>query len=225
MVKELQGERGVSSDLASHILHGTVLFIISHTVFWFQGSPFYWSSPNLLIFNVMFSLSLLVAIGMINVASSEYLWSLNCKSNLGNWIVQGFLVFVPTQILLIPFSSTMVLVSTFPSGLLIIPGAFLFLGYTVIFGYIGRAVASRYLEEDSYHQTRTRPRVQLFKGTRGRCTFCGESFRYSTHDISSEGTVRCLNCGHAFHLEPTEDLLKKLHVDREESGMGPGPVS
>jgi len=73
------------------------------------------------------------------------------------------------------------------------------------------------IEKDSYRQTRARPRSPSFVGTRGRCTACGESYRYPTHDISSEGTVRCLNCGHSFHLESTEELLKKLDTNREES--------
>jgi len=167
---------------------------------------------------------LLIVIGIINVASSEYLWSLNCRSNIENWIVQGFLVFIPTQILLMPFTDIIISSYSLP-GPLVFLAAIGVLGYMVVFGYIGRAVAKVYTEKDSYQQTHRKPGSPMIRETRGRCPSCGESYRYSTHDFSSESTVKCFNCGHTFYLEPTEELQKKLNVNREESERGLGLVS
>ena len=205
-----KGQNNIPSNLANYFLQGIILFTISYILFWIQLNPFYWFWSSLLVINMTISIFLLIVIGMINMMISESLWSLTLRSNVESWIAQGFLIALPTQILLLLFQYVIQLISTYPTITFVIYGLILFFGYSVIFGFIGNIAARKYIENEPDHRTTAVQKSLSFKGTRGRCPSCGESFRYLIQDISDEGIVKCLNCKRAFYIEPTEELLRKL---------------
>lgn len=201
----------------NYFLHGFVLLVVSYLVFLSQVTPFTWHFSYFIVFSVLFSIVLLTIMGILNMVIAESVWSLNVKSNLGDWIIQGFIVVLPTQILLIPFYYMINMILSSLSNLIIafLEFILLFFGYTFIFGYIGLKAAGMYTEGETYQRKRGKHQQETFTDTRARCTFCGESYRYPLSEISHEGIVRCLNCGRTFSIEPNEELLKKLRKFQE----------
>jgi predicted Zn finger-like uncharacterized protein len=203
-------------NLTNIFLHGMILFSISYLLFWIQVSPFYWSWSSLLVFNITISILLVFMIGVINMMISESIWSITLKSSGESWISQGFLIVLPTQILLLLFQSAIQIILTNLTITSLVYGLILFFVYSVIFGFIGKTAAMRYIENVPDNSPTVRQEAIQFKGTRGRCPSCGESFRYSNENISDEGTVKCLNCKHIFYIEPKEELLRKLGKQQKD---------
>ena len=207
----------VRSQFSKYFLHGFVLFIISYLVFLYQITPFTWRFSYFILFSVIFSFVFLTIMGILNMVIAESVWSLDIKSNLGDWITQGFMVVLPTQILLIPFYPMINMILSLPNRIMaFLAFILLFFVYTPIFGYIGLTAARMYEEKDTYLSRRGKHQLETFIGTRAKCTFCGESHRYPRSEISDEGIVRCSSCGHTFSIEPNEELLKKLGESKEK---------
>jgi predicted Zn finger-like uncharacterized protein len=208
-------ERNTISNLTNYFLHGLVLFVISYVVSSVQLSPYYWAWSNLLVANVIGIVWLLVIMGILNTVIAESLWSLNVRSDGANSIAQGFLITLPTQLLILPFYTVSQILASSYSLASMVSFTVLLAVYIMIFGFIGRSAAGRFVEMTSKEIT-AKQRAQPLMGTRARCPNCGESLRYSNQDISDERTVRCHNCKQVFPIEPTQELLKKATEMRDD---------
>ena len=203
-------ERKIFSDLTNWFLHGFMLFIISYIVFLSQMNSPIWMFSVFVVYGVTIYAVLLIVIGIVNMIITELLWPITMRGNSENWIIQGLFIILPTQILLLLSIPILQFISTFPQILVLISALLVFFGYIFVFGFIGVSVARMFSDVVVDKQDKKKKDRPLINGTRGRCSFCGESYRYPMKDISVERTVRCLNCGHTFYLEPDEELLKKL---------------
>jgi hypothetical protein len=208
-------ERNTISSLTNYFLHGLVLFVISYVVSSVQLSPYYWAWSNLLVANIIGIVWLLVIMGIVNTVITESLWSLNARSDVGNWIAQGFLIALPTQLLILQFYAVSQILASSYSLASMVSFTVLLAVYIMIFGFIGRSAAGRFAEMTSKEIT-AKQRVEPLMGTRARCPNCGESLRYSNQDISNERTVMCHNFKQVFPIEPTQELLKKVKEMRDD---------
>ena len=146
---------------------------------------------------------------------TEYIWGITGNSSVENWIVQGIIILIPTQLLMMSFYSFLLTIYIMPEiSLKLILITIIFLAYFAAFDFIGAKVGSKYQEIHAPPEGLIEKTPARFRETKGRCPKCGESFRYSSHDFSPASTVRCLNCHNEFYLESDDLLLRKV----EDSG-------
>ncbi|MFW9843823.1 MAG: hypothetical protein ACFFEV_04545, partial [Candidatus Thorarchaeota archaeon] len=193
--------------------HGFTLFLLSFMLFVMQSTGYYWNFSSFLVFNAIIVIGVLMILGVANMVISEVLWSINTLGKGESWLLQGFLILIPTQFLLVPYSNILYQLSQMSTYYNFVYAGILFLVYLLIFGGIGRSVASRYQEKDSRkseHRKTSRP-IEIGT-TRSACTKCGSSHEYYDKNISQNGTVKCYTCGKEFPISSTTDLLSKLDL-------------
>jgi hypothetical protein len=162
------------------------------------------------VLNLIVIICLLFPLGVVNVIISEAIWSPNLRSNVENWLAQGFLIALPTQTLLLPFNPAVQLLMTNALPTTMICFLLLLIAYIMTFGFIGKSIAKQYIERRTTEQ-----RPPSLMGTRARCPICGVSSRYSDQDILEDYTVKCHNCKQPFSIEPTKALMKKISQNQE----------
>jgi hypothetical protein len=96
--------------------------------------------------------------------------------------------------------------------------ALLIFVYLLVFGTIGKTVASHYLEDAAKKYNLHSSSEQLYdEGTRARCLNCGSSHKYPESVISDKGTVRCYTCGKEFYISSKSELVKQLEENSDSA--------
>jgi hypothetical protein len=138
---------------------------------------------------------LLAVLGALNTVLSKYLWGISCTGRFVSQLGHGGLIFVLMFIVGLPS----VLVSIMgPSmgvnGYLLVQIA-VFVGYSVLDGYIARSVALFFEVGHRLEETK------LPEGSRSaRCPNCRATYVYAPTSVDSQGNVKCQNCGKEFKL-------------------------
>jgi predicted Zn finger-like uncharacterized protein len=211
-----QGKRNSLSDLSNYFLHGVVLFCIGFVAMLTYANPYYmWSFHEVIIYYIIISIILIFVLGIINTALADLLWSFNTKSNKDTWVLQGLIIILPILLLQIPFFGALSPDLPFPPNITIVLVLVMFFSFSFFFGLLGVSVAKRYRETSFTKEEGQKQYTLPINGTRGRCPSCGASYKYTRNQISEDKTVRCLDCGHIFYIEPAEELQLNLRIHQQ----------
>jgi len=218
-VKELN----LLTDVVYCFIYGLFLFVLSYPLFlgvyiaiqsfgvpWMFGSAI--SLPLIIL---SFAPMSLIA-GAVNTITTRYLWSYRSRSSVKVWIEQGLFIVVIIQLFLIPLPAIQTALTRIPLWIQPVFLVVVYADYWILFGFIGRLVARRYIDPFA-----SRPRVirdeksPSFAGTRARCPRCQTSHNYRDDEIANDGTVMCLSCNRPFYIEAIGILMDKIGENRD----------
>jgi hypothetical protein len=212
------------NDCVFCIIDGLLLFVLTYPLFlslttmsqvissFGNAFPSY-SVSTLILLPVVMPL----IVGAANITATRYLWSYNCNSNWRAWMMQGLIIVVITQLLLLPFPTAYAILTSTQLWIAPLLLILFMMDYLILFGLIGKVVARGYIEPRPYRREMVNQKKPTsLVGTRARCPHCLASHKYHDGEIDENGVVNCLTCNRPFYVESISILMNKIG-EKEDS--------
>lgn len=142
-----------------------------------------------------------IGMGLVNKAIAGWIWGIRARGAWTSLLGHGLYLFLVLFVVHLPWMFADLILAYASTEIGIVYEAFQFLVMAIVYGLVGKRVASSF-EETGHVITTLPPTQQRFaSATKGPsfCPACGAPFPYRDTDIGPDGMAVCRHCGAALH--------------------------